>query len=177
MKPKSLTFDMHFDKAECYLILNRYKADNTLAIDLYIEKYRKIKETSKGAQRQLAKLFLSSLYGKMATSPESSHKIAYQTDDNTLAIDLVSTYGEPITRLTVCVNNGYKISKAPDNISFIDIYNNPTAMNFIDEYKLGEPVRINGRIVVYKSGFCVYPLYKFNLDELRKYAILDNSKT
>ena len=122
MKPKSLTFDMHFSKAECYIILNRYKADNTLAIDL------------------------------------------------------VSTDGEPITRLTTCTNNGYKVINAPDNISFVDINNNPTAMNFIDEYKLGEPVRINGRIIAYASGFCEYPLYKFNLDELRKYTIQDNSK-
>lgn len=122
MKPKSLIFDMHFDKAECYIILNRYKADNTLAIDL------------------------------------------------------VSVDGEPITRLTTCANNGYNVANLPDNFSFVDINNNPTAMNFIDEYKLGNPVRINGRMVAYASGFCEYPLYKFNLDELRKYVIQDNSK-
>lgn len=113
---------MHFDKAECYLILNRYKADNTLAIDL------------------------------------------------------VSTDGEPITRLTVCVNPTYLSFSGITNMAFVDVNNNPTAMNFIDEYKLGEPVRIKDKIAIYKSGFCEYPLYKFDIDELRKYTIKDNYK-
>lgn len=42
--------------------------------DTYIEKYKKIKLESKGALRELAKLFLNNLYGKMATSPISSFK-------------------------------------------------------------------------------------------------------
>lgn len=49
--------------------------------DSYIEKYRKIKQASKGAKRTLAKLFLNNLYGKLATSTRSSYKVAYVTDD------------------------------------------------------------------------------------------------
>lgn len=49
--------------------------------DSYIEKYRKIKQESKGAKRTLAKLFLNNLYGKLATSTRSSYKVAYVTDD------------------------------------------------------------------------------------------------
>lgn len=60
--------------------------------DEYMEKYRKIKETSKGAQRQLAKLFLNNLYGKMATSPKSNHKIAFETDKGT--VDFINVTGE-----------------------------------------------------------------------------------
>lgn len=45
--------------------------------DEYINKYRDIKVKAKGAIRQIAKLFLNNLYGKMATSPDSSYKIAY----------------------------------------------------------------------------------------------------
>ena len=123
MKPKSLTFDMHFDKAECYLILNRYKADNNLAIDF------------------------------------------------------VSTDGDPITRLTVCATPSYLTFNKDYDVAFVDVYNNPTAMNFLDEYKLGKLVRIKGKIVIYASRFCEYPLYKFNLEKIRKYAIQDNSKT
>ena len=52
--------------------------------DEYIEKYKKIKITSKGAQRELAKLFLNNLYGKMASSTASNFKIAYVKEDKTI---------------------------------------------------------------------------------------------
>lgn len=52
--------------------------------DEYIEKYKKIKQESKGALRELAKLFLNNLYGKMASSMDSSFKIAYIKDDKSL---------------------------------------------------------------------------------------------
>ena len=52
--------------------------------DAYIDKYKKIKIESKGALRTLAKLFLNNLYGKMASSTDSSFKVAYQKDDNSL---------------------------------------------------------------------------------------------
>lgn len=42
--------------------------------DEYIDKYKEIKVTAKGAKRELAKLFLNNLYGKMATSTDSSFK-------------------------------------------------------------------------------------------------------
>ena len=45
--------------------------------DEYIDKYKKIKTESKGAKRELAKLFLNNLYGKMAASTDSSFKLAY----------------------------------------------------------------------------------------------------
>ena len=50
--------------------------------DDYIDKYRKIKMESKGALRELAKLFLNNLYGKLATAPENYFKIAYAREDN-----------------------------------------------------------------------------------------------
>lgn len=49
--------------------------------DGYIDKYKKIKIASKGAIRELAKLFLNNLYGKMAASTSSSFKIA-RLDEN-----------------------------------------------------------------------------------------------
>ena len=52
--------------------------------DEYIDKYKKIKMTSKGAKRELAKLFLNNLYGKMATNTDSSFKVAYVKDDTSL---------------------------------------------------------------------------------------------
>lgn len=52
--------------------------------DAYIDKYKKIKIESKGALRTLAKLFLNNLYGKMASSTDSSFKVAYIKDDNVI---------------------------------------------------------------------------------------------
>ncbi len=52
--------------------------------DPYIEKYKKIKLENKGALRTLAKLFLNNLYGKMASSTDSSFKVAYQKDDQSI---------------------------------------------------------------------------------------------
>ena len=52
--------------------------------DEYIDRYRKIKMESKGAKRELAKLFLNNLYGKMASSMNSSYKVAYLDEDNTV---------------------------------------------------------------------------------------------
>lgn len=60
--------------------------------DDYIEKYKKIKMESKGAMRELAKLFLNNLYGKMASSTDSSFKIAYLKDDNTVGFTLCSEH-------------------------------------------------------------------------------------
>jgi hypothetical protein len=57
--------------------------------DEYIDKYKEIKMTSKGAQRQIAKLFLNNLYGKLATSPISSFKVAYLKDDESLGYEII----------------------------------------------------------------------------------------
>lgn len=52
--------------------------------DEYIDKYREIKVNSKGAKRELAKLFLNNLYGKMASNTDSSFKYAYVRDDGSI---------------------------------------------------------------------------------------------
>lgn len=52
--------------------------------DYYIDKYKKIKLESKGAVRELAKLFLNNLYGKMASSTNSSFKVAYEKEDKSV---------------------------------------------------------------------------------------------
>ena len=53
--------------------------------DEYINKYKEMKLNSTGAKRAEAKLFLNNLYGKMASSSDSSFKIAYIKDDGVLA--------------------------------------------------------------------------------------------
>ena len=43
----------------------------------YIDKWMHVKETTKGAKRQIAKLMLNSLYGKFATNPKGGKRIPY----------------------------------------------------------------------------------------------------
>lgn len=52
--------------------------------DEYIDKYKKIKLESTGAIRELAKLFLNNLYGKMASSTDSSFKVAYTKENGVI---------------------------------------------------------------------------------------------
>lgn len=53
--------------------------------DEYMEKYKKIKMESKGALRELAKLFLNNLYGKMASSEDSSFKVAFVKENGAVS--------------------------------------------------------------------------------------------
>ena len=58
--------------------------------DPYINKYKTIKMTEKGAKRTEAKLFLNNLYGKLATSTISSFKYAIELDDGSLYYKVVT---------------------------------------------------------------------------------------
>ena len=60
--------------------------------DEYMEKYKRQKQTSKGALRQLAKLFLNNLYGKMASSTCSSFKVAFVKDDGSIGFFTVEAF-------------------------------------------------------------------------------------
>ena len=69
----------HFEILDgCY-----FKAYTGL-FDEYINKYKKIKLESKGALRELAKLFLNNLYGKLSSSMDSSFKVAYLKEDKSV---------------------------------------------------------------------------------------------
>lgn len=65
--------------------------------DDYIETYKQQKMNNKGAKRQIAKLFLNNLYGKLATSPISSFKYAVIREDDSLGYKVVNEENkEPI---------------------------------------------------------------------------------
>lgn len=54
--------------------------------DSYMEKYKQLKLNSTGAMRELAKLFLNNLYGKMASSTDSSFKIPFVREDGSIGL-------------------------------------------------------------------------------------------
>lgn len=75
-----------------------------------------------------------------------------------LAITLTCDNGEPYGTLTV--NLGERLF--PDT-AYVDTNNMPDAERFIKENGLGE---FTGKTK--DSGYCTYPLYKFNLDKLEE---------
>ena len=71
----------HYDLVD-YELLDYCEFASTIGLfDEYINKYAEIKKTSKGAKRTEAKLFLNNLYGKMASSMNSSFKVAFDKGD------------------------------------------------------------------------------------------------
>ena len=74
----------HYNLREFEMLDGCWFWAKTGIFDDYIEKYKKIKLESKGALRELAKLFLNNLYGKMATSPISSFKYVLMGEDDEL---------------------------------------------------------------------------------------------
>lgn len=57
--------------------------------DNYINKYAEIKKTNKGAKRNIAKLYLNNLYGKLASSKNSNFKIPYLDSNGVIAYESV----------------------------------------------------------------------------------------
>ena len=74
----------HYDLVEFQILDGCYFKADVGIFDEYINKYKKLKQESTGARRQLAKLFLNNLYGKMAASTESSFKIAYVNEEGNI---------------------------------------------------------------------------------------------
>lgn len=83
---------------------------------------------------------------------------AKYASDGSLAIDLWSNAEGPIARLTVCLCD----KSLKENQAYVDTNNNPMAPMFIEKYGLGKPT---GKMKA--SGFCVYPLYEFDVEKLK----------
>lgn len=71
----------HYNLVDCEILSGCWFESRIGIFDEYIDKYKTIKIHAKGAKRTIAKLFLNNLYGKMASSPDSSHKLCNVDDD------------------------------------------------------------------------------------------------
>ena len=78
---------------------------------------------------------------------------------NTMALSLIAESGEPFCNLTV--NLADSVAWADDRTAFVDTNNCPWAEEFIRENDLGYPVGYTAQ-----SGFCEYPLYRFDLKKI-----------
>ena len=79
----------HYDLVDFEILDGCYFKARMGIFDEYIEKYKKIKLESTGAKRELAKLFLNNLYGKMAASTNSNFKTAYVKEDGVLGYYII----------------------------------------------------------------------------------------
>ena len=87
----------HYILKDCEILDGCWFYSEKGIFDMYIQPYAEQKMTSKGAKRQIAKLFLNNLYGKLATSPISSFKIAQEREDASLGYKvIVEENKEPI---------------------------------------------------------------------------------
>lgn len=80
----------HYFLEECEILDGCYFNSEIGIFDDYINKYKEQKLNSKGAKRELAKLFLNNLYGKMASNTDSSFKVAYLKEDGSVGFSLCS---------------------------------------------------------------------------------------
>lgn len=80
----------HYDLCDFEILDGCYFNTVIGIFDEYIDKYKKIKLENTGALRTLAKLFLNNLYGKMASSPDSSFKVAFVKEDKSIGFRTVT---------------------------------------------------------------------------------------
>lgn len=93
-KTDFILFKEHY-KLEDFEILDGCYFETRIGLfDTYIDGYKKQKLENTGALRELAKLFLNNLYGKLASSTDSSYKIAYNKPNGTLGFFLVEDHNK-----------------------------------------------------------------------------------
>lgn len=82
----------HYNLYNTEILDGCYFFSSSGIFDYYIDKYKNIKMNSTGARRELAKLFLNNLYGKMASSDDSSFKVAYLKQDGSIGFKTVEEH-------------------------------------------------------------------------------------
>lgn len=80
----------HYDLVDFEILGGCWFYSEIGLFDEYINKYREIKIHEKGAKREQAKLFLNNLYGKMASSTNSSFKVAFIKEDGNIGFITVT---------------------------------------------------------------------------------------
>lgn len=151
----------HYDLVD-YELLDYCKFASTVGIfDQYIDKYAAIKKTSKGAKRTLAKLFLNNLYGKMASSTNSSFKFAFLKDDDSVGFIEVNEHDKkpgyiPVGAAITSYARNFTIRAAQQN------YYGPDKSGFIyadtDSIHCDLPPEKLKGIKVHPANFCCWKL-------------------
>ncbi len=83
-------------------------------------------------------------------------------DNDRLAVIIMDEDGEDFADLTVNLSH----EPCPAGCAFLDTNGCVPVEDFVEKYKLGEFTGYYGR-----SGYCLYPLYRLDMERIRKYAI------
>ena len=115
----------HYDVKEFEILDGCWFFAQVGIFDKYIEKYKKIKMENKGAVRQLAKLYLNNLYGKMASNDNSSFKLAYLKEDKTIGFIQVTEHNKkagyiPVGSAITSYARNFTIRAAQKNYHGVD---------------------------------------------------------
>lgn len=85
-------FNEHYNITELEMLDGCWFYGRTGLFDEYIDRYMEQKQKSKGGKRTEAKLFLNNLYGKFASSDDSSYRVPDLTMDGSLHLGLVKEH-------------------------------------------------------------------------------------
>ncbi len=84
--------------------------------------------------------------------------------DNSLALQIYNMEDGPIATMTVWLPHDSNIAPK-EGQAYIDTNNCPWAEDLIEKLGVGENTELIGF-----SGYCIYPLYQFDMEKLVKYA-------
>lgn len=151
----------HYELVDFEILDGCWFFAETGIFDEYIEKYKQLKMTSKGARRELAKLFLNNLYGKMASNTDSSFKIAYIKEDKTIGFRLVEEHDKkpgyiPVGSAITSYARNFTIRAAQKNYHGVD----KPGFIYADTDSIHcdlQPEQIEG-ITVHDKNFCCWKL-------------------
>lgn len=115
----------HYELVDFEIIDGCYFYTAVGIFDEYINNYAQIKMASKGAKREEAKLFLNNLYGKMASSTDSSFKVAYLKDDESVGFYAVEEHNKkagyiPVGSAITSYARNFTIRAAQSNYYGVD---------------------------------------------------------
>lgn len=97
---------------------------------------------------------------EFATYKDCYFMIAHYAMDNSLALEIWNDEDGPIADLTRCLGN------AKENESYLDMNNCPWARDLVNKLGIG---KFTG--VLQGSGFCIYPLYEFDIEKVKEYGV------
>ena len=151
-------FLQHYDVYDLQVLDGCWFRTEIGLFDEYMYKYKKIKESSQGAERELAKLYLNNLYGKFSANDSSSYKVPYINKKNVLGFESVEEHekkpgyiaiGSAITSYArrFVINAAQANYQGPDRDGFIycdtGILRTPRELRFI----LQISVRGNSKVI------------------------------
>lgn len=111
----------HYDVTELEIIDGCWFTGILGIFDEYIDYWATIKQNAVNkVERTIAKLFLNNLYGKFASSDDSSYQIPYITDKDVLGFELVSEHNKkvmyiPVGSMITAYARYFTISHAQEN--------------------------------------------------------------